>query len=59
MQVSRVFSKVNGSWIRSVLRAALLVITAFGFKLTAEQIASIQLAFEAVLAGGTASTIGN
>ena len=49
----RLFNKANGTWLRSVLRAAVLVATAFGFKLTAEQVAAIQLAIEAVLTGAT------
>ena len=35
--------------LRAVLRTALILVTAFGFQLTAEQVAAIQLAAEAVL----------
>ena len=35
--------------IRSAVRAAIVVATAFGLKLTAEQVAAIQLAVEAAI----------
>jgi predicted phage tail protein len=53
MTTPRLFNKTNGTWLRSVLRAAVLVATAFGLKLTVDQVAAIQLAIEAVLAGAT------
>ena len=53
MTTPRLFNKTNGTWLRSVLRAAVVVATAFGFKLTVDQVAAIQLAIEAVLTGAT------
>lgn len=42
-------SDSRASAIRSLLRAALVVATSFGLKLTADQVAAIQLAAEALL----------
>lgn len=39
----------KGSAIRTVLRCALAVATAFGLKLSAQQVATVQVAAEAVL----------
>lgn len=49
----QVFNRVDGSWLRAVLRAAVLVVTAFGLELSAEQVAAVQLLIEAVLSSGT------
>lgn len=40
--------------LRSVLRAAIVCATAFGLRLTADQVAAIQLAAEAVLSAARA-----
>lgn len=40
--------------LRALLRAALVVATSFGLKLTAEQVAAIQLAAEAALTAAKA-----
>lgn len=42
-------TSVYASKIRMVVRATLVVITAFGLNLTADQVASVQLLAEAVL----------
>lgn len=44
----------RASAIRSLLRAAIVVATSFGLKLTADQVAAIQLAVEAVLSAAKA-----
>jgi hypothetical protein len=49
----QVFNRVDGSWLRAVLRACVLVVTAFGLELSAEQVAAVQLLIEAVLSSGT------
>ena len=40
---------VNKSTIRALIRAVVVAATAFGFGLTAEQVAAVQLLAEAVL----------
>lgn len=49
----RIFG-TNGaaSALRTVLRAAIVIGTAFGWKLTAEQVAAVQLGIEALLQAG-------
>lgn len=42
-------SDARASALRALLRALLVVLTAFGLKLTPEQVGSIQLLMEAVL----------
>lgn len=42
-------TSVYASKIRMVVRATLVVVTAFGLNFTAEQVASIQLLAEAIL----------
>jgi hypothetical protein len=42
-------TSIYASKIRMVVRATLVVITAFGLDLTAEQVASVQLLAEALL----------
>lgn len=48
--MNRIFgSDARASAVRALLRALLVVLTAFGLKLTPEQVGSIQLLMEAVL----------
>lgn len=47
-------SDARSSALRSLLRALLVVLTAFGLKLTPEQVGSIQLLMEAALQLGRA-----
>ena len=47
-------SDARSSALRALLRALLVVLTAFGLKLTPEQVGSIQLLMEAVLQLGRA-----
>ena len=47
-------SDTRSSALRALLRALLVVLTAFGLKLTPEQVGSIQLLMEAVLQLGRA-----
>ena len=42
-------SDSRASALRTLLRAAVVVATAFGLKLSAEQVAAVQLATEAVI----------
>ena len=42
-------SVVHASKVRMVVRAVLVCVTAFGLRLSAEQVASVQLLAEAVL----------
>lgn len=44
----------RASALRSLFRALLIVATSFGLKLTADQVAAIQLAAEAVLSASRA-----
>ena len=44
-----ILNENRGSLLRSVIRAVVVCVTAFGFKLTAEQVAAAQLLSEAVL----------
>jgi len=44
------------SALRALFRAGLVCVTAFGLKLSAEQVAAVQLLGEAVLAGSVAFT---
>ena len=39
----------QGTLIRAVIRTAIVLATAFGFNWTAEQVAAVQLAAEAIL----------
>ena len=57
--IALIFSKQNGTKLRNVLRAVLLIATAFGFKLSGQQIGTIMLAVEGVLGLGTATPIGD
>lgn len=43
-------TELQSSLLRSILRSAVLLVTAFGLSLTAEQVAAIQLGTEALLA---------
>jgi hypothetical protein len=53
--MNRLFANdARASAIRSLLRALLIVLTAFGLRLTPEQIGAIQLLMEAVLQVGRA-----
>ena len=54
MQVMAKFfsSDTRASAIRTLLRSGIVLLTAFGLKLSAEQVASIQAAVEAVLQAG-------
>lgn len=45
----RLFSTRGGSYVRSLLRVALICATAFGLQWTPEQIATVQLVAEALL----------
>jgi hypothetical protein len=49
----RIFG-TNGaaSALRTILRAAIVIATAFGWKLSADQVAAIQLGIEALLQAG-------
>lgn len=47
--MSKILNENRGSLIRSVIRAGVVLVTAFGLDLTPEQIGAIQLAAEAVL----------
>lgn len=47
-------SDTRASALRTLLRAAIVVATSFGLKLTADQVAAIQLAVEAVLSAAKA-----
>jgi hypothetical protein len=46
----------RSSAVRAVLRAALVCVTAFGFKLDAAQVAAIQMLGEAILAAAVQLT---
>jgi hypothetical protein len=59
MKLSNLFNKVNGAYARSLIRAIIVLFTAFGLDLTAEQVGAILLVTEAIFVGGVASPIGN
>lgn len=46
----RLLDPQQGTALRMLLRAVLVLVTAFGLSLTAEQVGAVQLAAEAVLA---------
>lgn len=52
------FNKANGTSARNLLRAVLLCLTAFGLKMTGDQVAAVMLVVEAALGVGTASSLG-
>lgn len=49
----RVFDKQAGSVLRNLIRAAVTLVSAFGFQLSGEQVGAIMLFTEAVLSAGT------
>lgn len=49
----RIFGTTGAaSALRTVLRAAIVIATAFGWKLSADQVAAVQLGIEALLQAG-------
>jgi hypothetical protein len=49
-QKMKMFNAQTGSKLRMALRSLVVVATAFGLELSADQVAAIQLVFEALLA---------
>lgn len=45
----QILSETQGSLIRSVVRAGVVLVTAFGLHLSAEQVAAVQLATESLI----------
>lgn len=49
MSPKRIINEQQGSLLRAVIRTVLVCATAFGLKLSVDQVAAIQLAAEAIL----------
>ena len=58
-KLAQLFNKSNGTYVRNLIRAIVLCLTAFGLDMSGEQIAGIMLVIEAVFAAGVASPVGN
>lgn len=50
--IATLFSADQGSAVRSLIRAIAVVLTAFGFKMSVDQMAAIILVLESILALG-------
>lgn len=50
--MKNLFDKSAGSVLRNLVRAVIATVTAFGFRLSGEQVGAIMLLLEAVMASG-------